>query len=97
MLFLNINMPYTEDFKKVLLTEPHAILGKNGITDEFIAHIEKLLKRYKIIKIKALKTVATKSNIREIANQITETTASFLLDVRGKTFIISKQRVNKKT
>ncbi len=90
-------MPYTEDFKKVLLTEPHAILGKNGISDDFITHITKLLKRYKIIKIKALKSIASKSNIKVIANQISEATQSFLLDVRGKTFIISKEKINKKT
>ena len=87
-------MGYTEEFKKVLLGDPHAILGKNGITDDFIDHILKLLKRYKIIKIKALKTIATKSNIKQIANQVSKATNSHLLDVRGKTFIISKYKTN---
>jgi RNA-binding protein YhbY len=80
----------------VLLADPHAILGKNGITDEFIKHIMKLLKRYRIIKIKALKSVATKSNIKQIAKQVSEATQSYLLDVRGKTFIISKHEINTK-
>ncbi|MFW9899551.1 MAG: YhbY family RNA-binding protein, partial [Candidatus Thorarchaeota archaeon] len=51
-------MVYTKEFKKILLSDPNAILGKKGITDEFINHINNLLNRYKIIKIKALKTVA---------------------------------------
>ena len=90
-------MPYTEDFKKVLLQEPHAILGKNGITDEFVGHLLKLLKRYKIIKIKALRSVATHSNIKKLANQVAEATNSYLLDLRGKTFILSINKIDKKT
>ena len=89
-------MDYTREFKKVLLSEPHATLGKNGITDEFISHISKLLKRYKIIKIKALKSIAIKSNIKEIAHNISKNTESYLLDVRGFTFIISKYPIEKK-
>ena len=82
-------MGYTQEFKRILLSDPNAILGKKGITDEFISHINKLLKRYKIIKIKALKTVANKSNINEIAKSVAATTGSYLLDVRGLKFIIS--------
>jgi len=89
-------MVYSEDFKRVLLSEPHVILGKKGITDEFISHINKLLKRYKIIKIKALKTVANKSNIKEIAKSVADATESYLLDVRGLKFIISKDKMKRK-
>ena len=45
-------MVYTKELKDVLLGDPHAILGKNGITDDYISHILKLLKKYRIIKIK---------------------------------------------
>ena len=88
-------MDFTEDFKKVLLNEPQIILGKKGITQEFINHTIKLLKRYKIIKIKALKSIANKSNIKEFASQIAEMTESNVLDVRGFTFIVSKYSINK--
>lgn len=86
-------MVNNEDFKKILLKpKPNAILGKKGIINNegFINHISKLLKKYKIIKIKALRSVATKSNIVELANSISEATNAYLLDVRGRTFIISK-------
>lgn len=88
-------MGYNEDFKKVLLSEPHAILGKKGISNEFIDHIIKLLKKNKIVKVKALKSIASKDNIREMANQVAELTNSHLLDVRGKIFIISKKPIKK--
>lgn len=89
-------MVYTKEFKKILLSDPIAILGKKGITDEFINHINNLLNRYKIIKIKALKTVANKSNIKKIAKNVAADTESYLLDVRGLKFILSKIPIKKK-
>ncbi|MHA1439114.1 MAG: YhbY family RNA-binding protein [Promethearchaeota archaeon] len=89
-------MGYKEEFKKVLLNKPHIILGKKGITDEFIQHVVKLLKRYKIIKIKSLKAITNKTSIKQIANAITEMTNSYLLDVRGRIIIVSKNKIKKK-
>jgi len=90
---------YTEKyFKKVLLGEPHCIVGKkctSGITDEFINHVVSLLKRYRVIKVKALKSVANKSNIKDIATQVSERSHSYLLDLRGRTFILSKKPIKK--
>ena len=63
-------MDYQKEFKNALSSQPDCILGKNGITSEFVSHVNKLLKRYKVIKIKALRSVATKSNIKELANKI---------------------------
>ena len=88
-------MDYQKEFKKVVLSQPHCILGKKGITNDFINHVTKLLKRYKIIKIKALKSVATKSNIKELATQISQLTQSYLVDIRGKIFILSLHKINK--
>ena len=85
-----------DEFKKVLLSQPHCTLGKKGITDEFIAHVRQLLKRYKIIKIKMLKSIATKSNIKSIADQISQATDSHVLDVRGKTIVVAKSQIKKK-
>ena len=85
-----------DEFNKVLLSKPHCNLGKNGITDEFISHVRQLLKRYKIIKIKMLKSIATKSNTKSMADQISQATDSYVIDVRGKSIIISKQQIKKK-
>lgn len=88
-------MDYQKEFKKVALSPPHCILGKKGITDDFLTHVTNLLKRYKIIKIKALKSIATKSNIKELANQTSQLTQSYLVDVRGKIFILSLEQIRK--
>jgi len=50
-------MSYSKEFKQVLLNDPHCILGKKGITDEFVDYLNKLLRRNKIIKIKDLKNL----------------------------------------
>ena len=85
-------MDYQNEFKKALLSQPHC---KRGITKEFILHVTKLLKRYKIIKVKTLKTIASKSNIKDLAIEISKLTNSYLLDVRGKIFILSLNPIKK--
>ncbi len=86
---------YNEEFKKVMLGEPHVILGKKGITEEYINHILKLLKRFKIIKIKVLRSIANKSNIKALASETSKLTDSYLLDVRGKIFVLSLYNIKK--
>ena len=88
-------MSHQNEFKKVLLSPPHATIGKKGLTEEFILHTQHLLKKYKIIKIKMLKSIATKTNISEIAEQLIKSTNSYLLDIRGKTIIISLKDIKK--
>ena len=51
--------------------------------------------KLKTIKIKMLKSIATKTNIRNIAEQVSNSTNSYLLDIRGKTIIISKKKISK--
>ncbi|MFW9828991.1 MAG: YhbY family RNA-binding protein [Candidatus Thorarchaeota archaeon] len=86
---------YQKEFKTSLISKPNCILGKKGITKDFVEHLNKLLKKYKIIKIKALRSVANKSTIKELANSITNLTNSYLLDLRGRMMIISLLDINK--
>ncbi|MFX1375532.1 MAG: YhbY family RNA-binding protein [Promethearchaeota archaeon] len=88
-------MDYYKEFKKALLSQPNCTLGKQGITEEFILHVTKLLKKSKIIKIKVLKTVSYKPNIKDIAVEISKITNSYLLDIRGKVFILSTNPIKK--
>ncbi len=87
-------MDYKKEFKKTLLSQPDCILGKNGVTPEFIKHAHILLKRNKIIKIKALKS-HIKSNIKELAYEVSRLTSSHLVDVRGRIFILSLYNIKK--
>lgn len=84
-------MDYQDEYKRALLSPPHCNLGKKGISDEFTTHVAKLLKKYKIIKIKVLKSALSQSNISDLAEQIANATYSHILDTRGRTIIISKR------
>jgi RNA-binding protein YhbY len=88
-------LSYQKEFKKALISQPHCILGKKGPNSKFIDHVNLLLKRYKTIKIKALKSGIPNSNIKELANEISKRTNSYLLDVRGKIFILSLYDIKK--
>ena len=88
-------MDYQEQYKKVLLSRAHCNLGKKGITNDFVNHVQSLLKKYKIIKIHALKSIANKSNIKEIASHISQATDSYVLDIRGRMIIVSNFQLNK--
>jgi RNA-binding protein len=83
-------MDYQNEYKRALISQPHCILGKKGISEEFITHVSKLLKKYKIIKIKVLKSAISQSNIKDLAKQISNETNSHLIDVRGRMVILSK-------
>ncbi len=87
---------YKKRFQEVLLNKPHCILGKKGIDDNegFIKHVQDLLKKHKIIKIKLLKTALHGEIVEDIAQKIADNTDSYLLDLRGKIIIISKHPVN---
>ena len=69
-------------------------IGKRVDSEGVIDHIMKMLKKEKIIKIHALKSALTERNIKELAEDIKAKTKSYLLDVRGHTFIISKYNVD---
>ena len=86
-------MSYQKEFKQALLSQPHCILGKHGVSDEFVNHVTNLLKRHKIIKVKTLKSVATKTNIKELAQKISKLTNSYLIDIRGRIFILSRYKI----
>lgn len=83
-------MDYQDEYKRALLSPPHCNLGKKGVSDEFVTHVVKLLKKYKIIKIKVLNSAIIQSNLKELSEQIVNVTNSHLLEIRGKTILISK-------
>lgn len=87
---------HQNEFKKVLLSPPHAICGRRGLSDDFLTHVQLLLKRYKTIKIKVSKSIGTKSNIKSFADQISQATNSYVLDVRGRMIVISVYNLKNK-
>ncbi|TXT54270.1 MAG: CRS1 / YhbY (CRM) domain protein [Promethearchaeota archaeon] len=76
--------------KEVLLNPPSVILGKKGITHDFLDHLRKILKREKMVKVKALKSAVVGTKIDALAQEIAQRTNTSLIDLRGRTFILSK-------
>jgi RNA-binding protein len=67
-------------------------IGKNGITPTFLEHLQKILKKEKIVKIKILKEISTEQGNETLINKIIEDMNVYVLDSRGNTFIISKRK-----
>ncbi len=68
------------------------ILGKNGVTEEFIEEVKRQLKRKKVIKIRALKSVLIEQNMEKLASEIAAKAKSQLLETRGCTMLFAKKR-----
>jgi RNA-binding protein YhbY len=76
---------------KALVNIGKAVVNSEGI----INHISNMLKKEKILKIHALKSALVNTNIRELAEMVKNKTNSYLFDIRGHTFIISKYDIKK--
>ena len=67
-------------------------MGKNGVTEEFIEEVKRQLKRKKVIKIRALRSVLAKQSIDEVASEIAAKAKSQLLEIRGYTMLLARKR-----
>ncbi len=75
--------------KKSRLLPPIIRIGKNGLTQQQLSEIKKLLEKKKIIKIKMLKS-ADLSKKEEVIKEVVEKTNSRLVSKIGNTFTIHK-------
>ncbi len=78
--------------KEVMLGPIHAQIGKNGLTEGVVAQLHELLKKERMIKVSVLKALAEEKSPSEVALEAEKQTKSFLVEVRGRTFILSKKR-----
>jgi len=83
-------MDYTQKYKEVLLGDPMLIMGKKGVNEGLVDHVLTLLKSHKIVKIKMLRTALHGQEKEDVAQKVAEKTNSHLLDLRGRTFILSR-------
>ena len=67
-------------------------IGKNGITENQIKEIKKLLQKKKLVKIKLLKSFIepTKKKRKEIARDLAKKTDSELVDLTGFVIVLYK-------
>jgi RNA-binding protein len=72
--------------------EPTIWVGKNGVTKELLSQVSRQLEVREMVKVKAQKTSLEDSDVSKIADQIAGATGSEIIDVRGRTFTVYKQR-----
>ncbi len=71
--------------------EPILRIGKNGLTDNVIAEINKLLKKKKLIKIKLLRFPNEKNNKKDLIKKIVNETNSELIESVGNVIVINRK------
>jgi len=72
--------------------EPTVWIGRNGVTEALLGQIGRQLDGSEMIKVKVHKGSLEDTEVSEIAGKIADGTSSEIVDVRGRTFSIYKQR-----
>ena len=73
-------------------SEPTVWIGKNGVTNALLKQISGQLEANEMVKVKVHRTSLKDEEIVELADKIADETASKVVDVRGRTFTLYKQR-----
>jgi RNA-binding protein len=81
-----------DEMVKELRSEPATlVLGKKGITEEFVEEVKRQLKRKKVIKIRMLKSALAEQSMDELASAIAIKANSQLLETRGYTMLLARK------
>jgi len=72
--------------------EPTVWIGKSGVTDALVGQIDRQLDANEVVKVKVHKTSPEEAEIAELAEKIAEETTSEIVDVRGRTFTVYRQK-----
>ena len=66
------------------------IIGKRGVTESVLEEIRRRLEDKGVVKVKALRTAVkvTGMDRRSLARYVAERLGAWLLDVRGRTFVL---------
>ena len=71
---------------------PTIWVGKDGPSEDLVKEIERQLSKNEMVKVKILKSAIVERQVKEIVVRIVEKTGSFLVEVRGHTFMLYKRR-----
>jgi RNA-binding protein YhbY len=82
-----------EQYNEVLNGRAHVNIGKNGLTEGTIEHINTQMKQKKIIKVKILKEFAQELGMDHYIAILLEKLKIYIYDVRGFTIVISKRKL----
>jgi RNA-binding protein len=82
--------------RELNVEKPTVWIGKEGATPQILNEISRQLDKKKIVKVKMLKTALKDEDTKSIASKIAQQTESVLIDVRGHTFILYKNKETKR-
>ena len=71
---------------------PTIWIGKNGISQETLAEVDRQLEGAEMIKVTILKSALTDVNVKTIAIKVAQQTKSDLVEVRGHTIILHRKK-----
>ena len=72
--------------------QPTIWIGKNGATKQVIGEISRQLEKKEMVKIRMSKSALTNKEAKAVASEITQQTGANLVDVRGHTIMLYKER-----
>ena len=72
--------------------EPTVWIGKNGVTKALLDQITRQLEANEMIKVKVQKASLEDTKVAKLAGIIGRETGSAIVDVRGRTFTVYRQR-----
>ncbi len=76
---------------KARLIEPLVRVGKNGITEQMIEHIHKMILKRKLVKIKFLESFLESKAKKEAAKELAFKTGSDVVDVVGNVVVLYRR------
>ena len=78
--------------RKLDAEKPTVWVGKEGPTPHIINEISKQLDKRECVKVKILRSALKDEEAKTVASKIAQQTESSLIEVRGHTFLLYKQR-----
>ena len=72
--------------------KPTIWIGKEGLTSQISAEIEKQLNKNKMLKVRILKSALQQETAKAIATKAAEEAEAALVEVRGHVFILYRRR-----
>ncbi len=77
--------------------KPTVWVGKEGATPRIINEISRQLDKREIVKTKILRSALKEEEAKSVASKIAQQTDSYLIEVRGHTFLLYKRRTKAKS
>ncbi len=78
--------------RRSAVMQPTVWIGRNGVTKAMLDQVSKQLDAKEMIKVKVQKGSLEDTEVATIAGKIADETDSEIVDVRGRTFTVYKQR-----